>query len=156
MDAGEYIKAAEKYINTAYKAAYSYCKNKEDAEDAVQNVFLKLMKSEGTFIDDEHIKRWLIRCVVNECKNNFSSFWHRNKVSFDDLNTDPTYSDTQDGELLSVIMRLPKNYSTVIHLYYYEGYDVKEISQILEISESNVQIRLMRARNKLKEIIKEV
>ena len=157
MDAGEYIQAAGKYIDTVYRAAYSYCKKREDAEDAVQNVFLKLMNTDVTFLDDEHLKRWLIRCVINECKNNFGSFWHRNKVSLDDLDTAPSYSDThtQSGELLAAVMKLPTNYSTVIHLYYYEGYDVKEISQILGISESNVQIRLMRARNKLKTIIEE-
>ena len=157
MDSGEYIKIAEKYIDTVYRAAYSYCKNKEDAEDAVQNVFMKLMTADTEFTDDEHIKRWLIRCVINECKNNYGSFWHRNKVSLEDMTTEPSYSDKteQTSEIMTAVMKLPKNYSTVIHLYYYEGYDVKEISGIMGISESNVQIRLMRARNKLKTILKE-
>ena len=86
-----------------------------------------------------------------------SSFWHKNKVSLENMTTEPSYSDTstESKELMAVVMKLPKNYSTVIHLYYYEGYDVKEISKILGITESNVQIRLMRARNKLKSILKE-
>ena len=157
MDSGEYKETAEKYIDTVYRAAFSYCKNKEDADDAVQNVFIKLMTNDTQFTDDEHLKRWLIRCAVNECKNNHSSFWHKNKVSLEDMTTEPSYSDTstESKELMAVVMKLPKNYSTVIHLYYYEGYDVKEISKILGITESNVQIRLMRARNKLKTILKE-
>ncbi len=157
MDSGEYTRTAEKYIDTVYRAAYSYCKNKEDAEDAVQNVFMKLMTADTQFSDDEHIKRWLIRCAINECKNNHSSFWHRNKTSLEDMPTEPSYTDisSESEELLAAVMKLPKNYSTIIHLYYYEGYDVKEISGILGISESNVQIRLMRARNKLRSILKE-
>ena len=157
MDSGEYKQAAEKYIDTVYRAAYSCCKNKEDAEDAVQNVFIKLMTADTEFTDDEHMKRWLIRCAINECKNNYKSFWHRNKVSFDDMTAEPSYSDKseQTSEVMAALMTLPKNYSAVVHLYYYEGYSVKEISKILDVSESNVQIRLMRARNKLKSILKE-
>lgn len=154
MDSAEYLRISEKYIDTVYKSALSCCKNKADAEDAVQNAFLKLLKCDTEFTDDEHIKRWLIRVAVNECKNVWKSFWHRNIVSFDELEKEPEYSDEGVSEIFSEIMKLPKKYSVVIHLYYYEGYSVKEISQILSISESNVQIRLMRARNKLKEMLR--
>lgn len=155
MDSTEYLRITEKYIDTAFKAALSYCKNKADAEDAVQNVFLKLLQTDTEFTDDKHIKHWLIRAVVNECKNNWKSFWHRNKVSFDELDTEPSYSESGSGEVFAVIMKLPNNYSTVLHLYYYEGFSVKEVAQILGISESNVQNRLMRARNKLKKLLEE-
>ncbi len=155
MNSAEYRRISEKYINTVYKAALSCCKNKADAEDAVQNAFIKLLKTDTEFTDDEHIKKWLIRVAVNECKNVWKSFWHRNIVSFDELDKEPEYVENGQGELFSEIMKLPKKYSTVIHLYYYEGYSVKEISEILNISQSNVQIRLMRARNKLKEMLKE-
>ena len=154
MNSAEYRRISEKYIDTVYKAALSCCKNKADAEDAVQNAFMKLLKTDTEFTDDEHIKRWLIRVAVNECKNVWKSFWHRNIVSFDELDKEPEYSESGQGELFSEIMKLPQKYSTVIHLYYYEGYNVKEISEILNISQSNVQIRLMRARNKLKEMLK--
>lgn len=153
MDAVKYHSIVDRYIDSVYKAALSCCKNKDDADDAVQNAFLKLWKSNEEFTDDEHIKRWLIRVAVNECKSTWRSFWHRNKVSFDDLDTEPAYRDEAHSELLDVIEKLPQNYKAVIHLYYYEGYDVREISQILGITESNVQIRLMRARNKMKTIL---
>lgn len=153
MDAVKYHSIADRYIDSVYKAAMSCCKNKDDADDAVQNTFLKLWRSDEEFADDEHIKRWLIRVAVNECRSTWRTFRHRNKVSFDDLDTEPSYRDEVHTELLDVLDKLPQNYKAVIHLYYYEGYDVKEISGILGITESNVQIRLMRARNKMKTIL---
>ena len=153
MDAVKYHSICDRMIDDVYKAVLSCCKNKDDVDDAVQNAFLKLLKTDDEFSDDEHIKRWLIRVAINECKNTWRSFWHKNKVSFEDLETEPSYCDEIHGELLNTLNMLPQNYRAVIHLYYYEGYDVREIAEILNITESNVQIRLMRARNKMKKLL---
>ena len=153
MDAVHYHSICDRYIDDVYRAALGCCKNRDDADDAVQNAFMKLLSTKTDFTDDEHIKRWLIKVAVNECKSTWRSFWHRNKVSFDDLETEPSYRDEVHGELLGTLNKLPQNYKAVIHLYYYEGYDVKEIADILGITESNVQIRLMRARNKMKVLL---
>ena len=155
METSEYIRIAEQYTDIVYRAAISYCKNKNDAEDAVQNTFVKLLKTDTEFNDDEHIRKWLVKVAVNECKNISKSFWYRNITSFDELEKEPEYTQSDEKELFEEVMKLPKKYSVVLHLYYYEGYSVKEIAQILEISESNVQTRLMRARNKLKENLQE-
>ncbi|MBQ2444456.1 MAG: sigma-70 family RNA polymerase sigma factor [Clostridia bacterium] len=156
MDSTEYHRIVDRYLDDVYRTVLSCCKNRENAEDAVQNAFLKLLKLKDTeFTDSEHIKRWLIRVALNECKNVWKSFWNRNKVSFDDLDTDPSYRDEIHEELIHVLEKLPQNYRAVIHLYYYEGYPVKDIADILEISESNVQIRLKRARDKLKVLLEE-
>ncbi|MBQ3929105.1 MAG: sigma-70 family RNA polymerase sigma factor [Clostridia bacterium] len=156
MDANEYHRIVEMYLDDVYRTVFCCCKNKENAEDAVQNAFLKLLKEKNTvFQDDAHIKRWLIRVALNECKNMWRSFWNKNKVSFEELNTAPSYRDKTHSELLDVIDQLPDNYRAVIHLYYYEEYSVKEIAMILRISESNVQVRLKRARDKLKQLVKE-
>lgn len=156
MDQDEYQRIAQLYLDDVYKAVYCSCGNKENAEDAVQTAFLKLMTKKNTvFRDDAHIKRWLIRVALNECKNVWRSFWNRNKVSFEDLDTSPSYCDELHSDLLDTLAQLSENYRTVIHLYYYEKYSVKEISMILGISENNVQIRLKRARDKLKVLLKE-
>lgn len=155
MDNAEYRRIAEKYTDTVYRIALSYCGNKSDAEDAVQNAFYKLMKTEVIFNDDDHIKRWLTKTAINECKMMWRSFWHRNVVSFDDLSREPEYAEAEHRELFLLIMKLPEKYRTVLFLYYYEGYDCREISEILGITASNVQTRLLRARNKLKTEIKE-
>ena len=85
----------------------------------------------------------------------WKSFWNRNKISFDELETDLSYRDESHAELLEILDKLPANYRAVIHLYYYEGYSVKEIAMILSISESNVQVRLKRARDKMKVLLEE-
>ncbi len=155
MDSAEYDRIAEKYLDSVYRATLTYCKNKENAEDAVQNAFIKLFSTDTQFNDDEHIKRWLIRVAVNECKNDFLSFRRRNVVSIEDLESEPSYTDEtgEKRELFQMVASLPQNYRTVIYLYYYEGYNVKELSEILNISESNAQNRLMRARKKLQELL---
>lgn len=80
----------------------------------------------------------------------WKSFWRRNVTSFEELEKEPEYIESDKTELFSEVMKLPQKYRVVLHLYYYEGYCVKEIAQLVGISESNVQTRLMRARNKLK------
>lgn len=156
MESNEYRRIAETYLDDVYRAVFCCCGNRENAEDAVQNAFLKLFKAnELEFNDDEHIKRWLITVALNECKNVWKSFWNRNKVSFEDLDTEPAYHDDIHEELIEALEKLPQNYRAVIHLYYYEEYSVKEIAEILGISESNVQVRLKRARDKMKVLIGE-
>ena len=156
MDSTDYHRIVDKYLDDVYRTVLSCCKNKENAEDAVQNAFLKLLKAKDTeFTDEEHIKRWLIRVALNECKNVWKSFWQKNKISFDDLDTEPVYRDETHEELFHILSKLPQNYRAVIHLYYYEGYSVREITEILGISESNVQIRLKRARDKIKVLLEE-
>lgn len=156
MDSTDYHRIVDRYLEDVYRTVLSCCKNKENAEDAVQNAFLKLLKAKDTeFTDEEHIKRWLIRVALNECKNIWKSFWQRNKISFDDLDTEPFYRDETHEELLHTLSKLSQNYRAVIHLYYYEGYSVREIAEILRISESNVQVRLKRARDKIKVLLEE-
>lgn len=92
MDLTEYQCIVDRYLDDIYRTVLCYCHDKETAEDAVQNAFLKLWTSKNEdFADEEHIRRWLIRVSLNECKNVWKSFWHRNKISFEDLDTDPSY-----------------------------------------------------------------
>ncbi len=154
MDAGEYRRIAEAYIDDVYRAALSCCRSRSDAEDAVQNAFVKLMTADVTFTDDEHIRRWLIRVAVNECRNSLNSFWRRRVSFFDELEQEPSASDDERW-LLSEIGRLPAKYSAVLYLHYYEGYRCAEIGALLHLSESNVQTRLMRARKMLKKRLEE-
>ena len=74
MDTNRYADLVNMYANNVYKIAVSYCNNRSDAEDIVQNVFIKLLKSKEKFKDDEHVKRWLIRVAINESKNMNTSF----------------------------------------------------------------------------------
>lgn len=152
----DYERLVEENIDFVYRAALCYCKNPSDAEDIVQNTFLKLLQSKQEFQDAEHIRKWLVRVAINECKNMWKSYWNRKVVSLDALEYEgKTKQTAEQRELLQAVMGLSPKYRIVVHLYYYEGYHVREIADMLHLSESNVQIRLMRARKKLKEYLKE-
>ena len=148
----KFFEIYEKYKNDIYRLAISYTKNKNDSEDIVQNTFLKYYKNIDK-IENDKIKNWLIKVAINECKNLFFKSWYK-KVRFfkeDEEQSIPSYKNKKIEE----IFNLPKKYRIVIHLYYYENYNVKEISEKLKISESNVKQRLHRARIILREEMEE-
>jgi len=137
-----------------YRLVYNYMKNSHDTDDIVQNVYLKLHKQIGRLNDDEHIKHWLIRIAINECKSHFLSSWNNKIVPLDETLVDYRTFET-NNEVLQAILNLPHKLSIVIHLYYYEGYKIAEIADMLKAPESAINKRLQRAREKLKETLKE-
>lgn len=158
MDRLEYIRVVDTYANNIYRVALNYCRNRSDAEDVVQNVFLKLFETDTTFRDEEHIKRWLIRVTINKAKDLCSSVWKKRIVPIDahDSMSYQQFATAESSDLYDAVMRLSDKYRIIIHLYYYEDYAVKEIAEILGIKETTIQTRLMRARKKLKMELKEV
>ncbi len=157
MEQPRYAAAVDAYGNTVYRIACSYCKCRADAEDVVQNVFLKLLQTDTEFQDEKHLKRWLIRVAANEAKNLCGSFWKKHMVPLEDSETIQPFEfrSQKNSELYEAVLQLPHRYRIVIHLYYYEDYSVREIAGILHLRETTVQTQLMRGREKLKEILKE-
>ena len=155
MEDNEYVNTVAKYADVVYRVAYSYCKLSYDADDVLQNTFLKLLQTETDFKDDEHIRKWLIRVAVNECKNLFSSFWRGKIGSLETLDIEPVFLKKEENELYEVVKQLPKKYKIVVHLFYYEGYATAEIAQILHMKETTVRTQLVRARKRLKQQLKE-
>ena len=155
MERSEYDRLARLFIDDVYRAALSVCRSREEAEDAVQSAFLKLLTADTKFNGDEHARRWLIRVAVNSSLNSMKSFWRRNVSFFDELEGEPEAMSSDERWLLDEVGRLPPKYSSALHLYYYEGYSCAEIAQMLDISESSVQTRLMRARKMLKKNLEE-
>lgn len=142
------IEKYDSYKTMIYRLAFSYLGNKQDSEDVLQDVFIKLCYSAPDFPSDEDEKRWIIRVTINLCKDHLRSFWRRNKVSLEDL--DEYASIQEEKEDLLEIINLPPKYKVVIHLYYFEGYNVSEIAKILNLSISAVKMRLKRGRELLK------
>ncbi len=138
------------YSNSMLKTAFAILKSTADAEDAVQDVFLKLIRKKPKFNDSEHEKAWLLRVTINTSKNMLKSSSRNNVPIIDEM----PYSD-ENSELLTIVMSLPERYRTVIHLYYYEGYSIKEIAAILRLPAATVGTRLARARILLKGEISE-
>ena len=155
MERTAYNRAVKLCLDAVYRAAWNSCKNPHDAEDVVQTVFLKLLECDVDFQDDEHVRRWLIRVTVNEAHSLWRSFWKRNVCSMEELTAEPVFSEPENSELFYAVQKLPVRYREVVHLYYYEEYSIKEIAAILGISETAIQTRLMRARGKLKQELKE-
>lgn len=138
----------ESYKTMLYRIAFAYMGNKFDCEDILHDAFIKLCYHAPNFSSKDDEKRWIIRVTINLCKDRLRSFWHRNKVDLEELKE--YASEPKDLEIMQDILRLPAKYKTVIHLHYFEGYKIKEISQILRISESAVKMRLKRGRELLK------
>lgn len=155
METKEYERLVSAYLDTIYRVAVNGCKNYADAEDVVQNTFMKLLEKKNEFDDDDHAKKWLIRIAVNECNSLWRSPWKRRITSFEELTQEPAFSSPEKSELYYAVKELPVKYRQIVHLYYFEDYNTKEIAQIMSLSETAVQTRLLRARQKLKEKLKE-
>lgn len=139
------VRIVKAYSDSMLRAAYSVLKSTEDAEDAVQEVFLKLLQKKPQFRNSEHEKAWLLRVTINISKNMMKSL-SRSSLPV----TEEIPCSDEKSELLAVVMSLPERYRTVIHLYYYEGYSIKETAAILKLPTATVGTRLARARNLLK------
>lgn len=146
----------ERYRDRVFAAAFSVCKNAEDADDIVQETFIAYHTSGKQFDSEEHIKAWLLRVAINKAKNLTRSFWHRNAVPLEDYMETLEFESGDSREIFRAVMELPEKYRTAVHLFYFEDYSVKEIAAILAVSESAVKVRLSRARNMLRESLGEV
>ncbi len=145
----------EKYQDNLYIIAFNVCKSAEDAKDVVQDTFIQYYSAKKEFDNEQHIRAWLIRVAINKAKNVNSTFWRKNKMSLEDYMETLVFDTPQSEELFETVMHLPEKYRIVIHLFYYEDYSVHEIASILKLSESNVKVRLSRARTLLKEKLQE-
>ena len=141
----------ERRFAIVYRVCFSYMKNAPDAEDAVANVFAKLLKKEVIFESEEHEKAWLLRTAINQCKDNFKHWWRKCAHIDDYQKLDP--HPLQENQVLEIVLRLPKRYKDVIYLYYYEGYGTAEIAEILKKPHSTIRYHMREARNSLKEIL---
>ncbi len=141
----------EAHVDTVYRLCFMYLKNAQDAEDAVSTVFIKLMDSRINFNDNGHVRAWLIRVAGNTCKDTLKHWWKKRRVSLDDL---PEVSTWDNGEqanaVRAALLSLPEKYKTVLYLYYFEGYSVREMSSILGRKESTLQTQLAKGRELLK------
>ncbi|MBQ8123017.1 MAG: RNA polymerase sigma factor [Ruminococcus sp.] len=153
MDKGDTaLYAFRKYGDTVIRAAYAVCGSYHEAEDITQEVFLKLHSSGQSFSGDDHLKAWLLRAAINRAKNYKKSF-RVSRTDFADEEAENVFAAEDSHEAKAIqegIKRLPERYSSVIFLYYYEGYNAREIGEILGISENTASSRLTRGRKKLK------
>ena len=138
--------AFTQYTDTVYRVAVHNTRCKSDAEDVTQEVFVKLLESSKKFKDGEHLKAWLIRVTINECRTLMRKYSRETEQSAEIADC-----AVYDGDsVLETVKALPENYRNAIYLHYYEGYTAKEIAKLLGSKESTVLSWLSRGRAALR------
>lgn len=130
-----------------------YLKCSADVDDAVQNTFLKLIRSYKVFNNAEHEKAWLIVVASSVCKNMLKTAWRRREVLSEDVSV--LQADEKTDETIKCVMALPDKFKTVIYMHYYEGYSGREIAELTQKGESTVYSLLHRGRKALLKMLRE-
>ena len=154
--ASELERLVEEYQTAVLRICYLYLCDRSQAEDAVQETFLKVYKGLDTFRGESSEKTWIMKIAMNTCWNMNHSGWARffnRRVTPEMLPEAAVPFEEKDDELTWAVIRLPIRLREVILLYYYQGLKVNEIAEALGISQPSVSGRLKRGREKLKDIL---
>ena len=143
--------AAIKYSDMLYRICIVILCNEQDVQDAIQDTFCRYLEKAPDFHDQEHEKAWLIRVATNICKD-INTLRHP-KVCIDELEN--SLAAPEHKETLRELLELPVKQKVVVYLHYVEGYQIKEIAEILGITEGAVKMRLCRAREQMRMTWKE-
>jgi RNA polymerase sigma-70 factor (ECF subfamily) len=140
------------YADMVYRLAFARTGTKCDADEVFQEVFMRYIKKQPVFENEEHRKAWLIRVTINCSSKLWNSVWKR---KIEPLPETMLFETKENIDLYNELRQLPKKYREVIHLFYYEDMSLEEISQALKRKNSTVRTQLTRAKSLLKNILKE-
>ncbi len=143
----------EKYSDLIYRVAYANVKVKADADDVFQEVWCRYYQKNKVFESEEHRRNWLINVTLKCCKKIYSSVRYKRTILTDDVSVLESKLPQRDFEIYHTVTGLPEKYRIPIYLYYYEGFSVNEISEMIGTNASTVRSQLKRGREKLKEIL---
>lgn len=158
LDNSSIIRMIDLYGNDVLRIAMLYLRDKQNAEDAFQEVFLRVYKNYNKFGHESQEKTWIIRITINVCKDILKKPWYKKILLTDEMKHYHAdfYVDTQliknerDRFIFEEVLKLPESYKEIIILKYYHDYDNSQISEILGITQSSVRSKLTRARKRLK------
>ncbi|MCH5315183.1 MAG: sigma-70 family RNA polymerase sigma factor [Eubacterium sp.] len=143
----------QKYSSMIFRTSYNFLLNKEDAEDIVQEVFIKYFISNKKFNDSNHEKAWILKVTANLCKNALRSK-HRQNLQLDDTIKiiDNTFEKSRDDhiDLENTLSKLSANQRLAVYLFYYEQIPIKDIAKIMKSNENTVKSYLSRSKSKMK------
>ena len=145
----QFTSLAKTHMDMIFRLAFSYLKSRADADDVTQTVLLRLYKTDKAFESDAHVKNWLLRVTVNECKKFLRSPWRRTE-DFEAYAETLSFDEPRYAGLFEAVMALDGKCRAAVVLHYYEGYTISEISALLRVPAGTVGTRLKRAREKLK------
>ena len=141
-----------KYSDMLYKICLVILCNEQDVQDAIQDTFCRYLEKKPDFRDEEHEKAWLIKVATNICRDMIRFRVRHPKVSIDEVEN--ILAAPEQRETLKELLELPIKHKTVLYLHYVEGYSVKEIADILGITESAVKSRLLRGRKQMRDTVR--
>ena len=150
MERSAFQATVGQYQDMVYRVALHQFGVLQDAEDAVQEVFLRLYTEEKLFESGEHLRRWLIRVTLNVCRDTLKSPWRKRRVPLDTVPDQPVFDNPEERELYQAVMALPEKYRVTLYLFYYEELSTKEIAELLGLRQTAVTTRLSRGRELLK------
>ncbi len=143
----------QKYAGMIFRTSYNFLLNKDDAEDIVQEVFIKYFISNKIFKDDNHEKAWILTVTANLSKNVLRSKSRQN-LELDDtikiVDNNFEKARTEHLDLEKAMYKLTANQRLVIYLFYYEQIPIKNIAKIMKSNENTVKSHLFRAKSKMK------
>lgn len=153
------------YSDMLYRIAFLQLRNNQDAEDVVQETFYQFIKGRKEFESAEHERAWLIKVTLNGCRKIWRSAWYRHREDMPEGELAEkadagsmernVLQKEQSREIMEAVVKLPRKYREVIHLFYYQQMSVREIAQATERKESTVTSQLTRGREMLRKNLKE-
>lgn len=143
--------AIKEYAHRVQSLAFVYLKNRYDAEDVAQDVFLTYYRKAPVFLSGQAEKAWLMKVTVNRCK----SLMRAKYRSDEPLTEEIAYLPSEESAVLQAVLSLEEKYRLPVHLHYYEGYSLEEIARLLRTNPGTVGSWLCRGRDKLKQLLKE-
>ena len=164
-DASSFDYFVDTYQDMAMTIAYRLLGNRQDAEDAVQNAFVKAFFNLHTYQSNSKFSTWLYRIVYNTSLTAYNRIKNRKEnYNVEKNEMEPIFTEANSNELSekhdqrerinSAIQQLPKSEAVIITFYYLEEHSVQEIANIMSLTKSNVKVKLFRGRKKLQEILK--
>ena len=156
LDEASFTQLMAAHKGMVFRLAYSYLRNRTDAEDVVQSVFVKLWRHAGAFASSDHVRNWLVRVTVNECTSLWRTLCRRPENVDDYLESLAAPEPSEHGiDVLRALMGLPARCRAPLYLYYYEGFSTHEVAEFLGISDATARTRLTRGRAKLRNVLEE-
>ena len=149
----EFQTIVERYSASLYRLAYSYCGNRQDAEDVLQEVFFKFLRQKPEYSSDQQLHAWLRTVTANRCRDLLRSPWRRRIRPLEEAaNTAEPEQETYP-EVAAALKELPPRDRAIVYLFYYEQLPTRDIAQTLHMTDTAVRSRLSRARERLKTLL---
>lgn len=140
--------AVIKYSDMLYKICIVILCNEQDVQDAIQDTFCRYLEKKPDFRDEEHEKAWLIRVATNICRDMIRFRIRHPKISIDELEN--SLAAPEQKETLKELLELPVKQKTAIYLHYVEGYQIREVADIMGTTEGAVKMQLQRGKQQIR------